>query len=364
MSSFCDYSEWLLRLSSLHEPSVFKLQDLPHTSSVRSLPVSGLTRSSVSSTIRHSDDVLDCFQGRSFPSAASRFLGYYPWCGQALGTHVKGSSVATGLFSRRILAVLWSSPRFQPWLVYLVFTCLFFVSGPNAEAADSSTRSVGSEFLPNLDQEQEGRADSLNDHLPSVDFRLEASLNEFVFSDNEMGDAYSTIPILRTGLTMDIGPSVQFLISVGYGSKTGYVEINDPTFEGDPELKLKLVPIQLGFRSNTTRLQSFRINVGAFLQAVWMEESAPYFDSYPYFDSGISTDTGWCGQVLLSLGPEWRFTNQKWVVGIEGMAGLGSGNVGGVHEREISLEGFGGRIYCSVKLGTIKEDSGTREVQP
>ena len=199
---------------------------------------------------------------------------------------------------------------------------------------------------------------------PRVDFRLEASFSGFVLTDDDMSDAYSSIPLVRAGLTMDLGPEVQFLISAGYGARTADMEIGDPTFEGESELKLKLIPFQMGFRLNTTRLETFRINLGAFLQAVWMKETAPYFQDYPYFDAGISGETGWGKQIQISLGPEWRFADQKWVIGAEAMAAGGGGNVGDLHERDISLEGFSGRVYCSLKLGTIQEEPRALEVQP
>ncbi|MBU8871288.1 MAG: hypothetical protein KOO60_10540 [Gemmatimonadales bacterium] len=210
----------------------------------------------------------------------------------------------------------------------------------------------------------DGRAELQNDILQKVNIRLETSVSGFVFTNDGMSDAYSSILLHRTGLTMDISQSTQFLISAGYGRKTKSMEINDPTFEMDQDLKLKLVPIQLGFRYNTSRLNSFRINLGAFVQAIWMKESVPYFQTYPFFDAGIDTDTCWGQQVLISLGPEWRFPDHKWVVGVEGMLSANGGDFDGSNQRELDMSGFSGRLYFSYELGVIQEGPDTPEVQP
>lgn len=241
-----------------------------------------------------------------------------------------------------------------------VLTVLILLVAPTVWADDQRPSATRAEFDP---PPPDAPTASLNDVLPTVDFRLEASLSGFVFVDSGMSDAYSSIPIVYAGLTTDLGPKLQFLVSAGYGSASSDLAIDD-TFDATHELKLKMVPIQMGFRTNTTALDRFRINLGAFFQAVWLEETAPYFTTYPYLETGVSTDTGWGHQVMMSLGPEWRSQDGKWAVGAEAMAGIGGGTVNSEYNRELSLDGFSGRLFCSFKLGSIQEDKRVQEVRP
>jgi hypothetical protein len=245
--------------------------------------------------------------------------------------------------------------RARLWLLPV----LLLVFGPSAWAGVQSEPATRTEFDPAA---SDAPSASLDDVLPTVDFRLEASLSGFLFVDDGMSDAYTSIPIVQTGLTMDLGPQLQFLLGAGYGSTTSDLKIDD-TFDGTQELKLRVVPLQMGFRTNMTALRSFRVNFGAYFQAVWLEETAPYFQTYPYLETGSSTDTCWGHQILMSLGPEWRLDDEKWVIGFEALTGIGGGNLNAMYEREVSLDGFGGRLYCSLKLGSIQEEKRIGEVR-
>lgn len=219
------------------------------------------------------------------------------------------------------------------------------------DGADQPASTVSSEFdapAPAADESPVGA-------VPSVDFRLEVSGEGIVFADVDMQDIYEVIPLVRVGLTAEFSPNLQVLFALGYGRRRADLDLGDRTFDATHELEFELVPMRIGFRTNTTPLQSFRLNLGLFLDAVHMKETAPYYRTYPVLESGIGSASGWGTRVSASFGPEWRSRDDRWSLGAEIEGGFGGGEIGGDPTRDIPLSGFAARVLCGVKLGTLEE---------
>lgn len=198
--------------------------------------------------------------------------------------------------------------------------------------------------------------------VPSVTFRLEAAGGGLLLLDEEMDDDYGGIPLGELGMTFEYDERTQYYFGLGYGHRSVTLDLDDPTFETGETLELEMIPIRFALRTNTSPLRSFRMNVGLFIEVVHLKETSPYFSFYPTFESGRSADSDWGTRFGLSLGPEWRFAEDAGSVGFELQMGTGGGEVGGDSGQEISLEGFGGRVFCTWRMGTFTDEPQGREV--
>lgn len=212
------------------------------------------------------------------------------------------------------------------------------------------------EFAPAAGEEAESFP------VPAVTFRLEAAGGGLLLMDEEMQDDYGGIPLGELGLALEYDERTQYCFGLGYGHRSVSMDLDDPTFETTETLELELIPIRFALRTNTSPLRSFRMNVGLFIEVIHMKETAPYFSFYPTFESGRSADSGWGSRFGLSLGPEWRFADDAGGLGFDLQLATGGGEVGGDSGQEISLEGFGARVFCSWKLGTVTDEPKSREV--
>ncbi len=194
--------------------------------------------------------------------------------------------------------------------------------------------------------------------IPRVEYRIEAGYGLLAFSNSDMSDDYGVLPSARIGLTTSIGRNNEFLFAIGYGKRSTELETGDATFRGSTGIELETIPVIFGIRTNLTGLQFFRMNVGAAVQISRLQETAPYFSTYPYFEGGVSEDVGWGRQLLLTMGPEWRWSDGRFAMGAEFGASLGGGNVDSQYDRDVSLEGFSGRIYGSWRIGVHEEKTG------
>lgn len=191
--------------------------------------------------------------------------------------------------------------------------------------------------------------------LPSVTVRIEAGGGAQLMLDEDMDDDYGGVPLGDLGMTFEFDQRTQFYFGLGYGHRSVTMDLDDPTFETGETLELELVPVRFALRTNTSPLHSFRMNLGLLLELIHMKETAPYFRTYPVFESGRSADSGWGTRFGLSLGPEWRLADDEWSVGFEVQMVTGGGTVGNAYERDISLEGFGGRVFCTWRLGVFTD---------
>lgn len=213
---------------------------------------------------------------------------------------------------------------------------------------------VDEEFAVSADDEQ------LDVELPGVTFRLEAGGSGLLLMDDAMNDDYGGLAAGDLTMILEYDERTQFFFGAGWGRRTVDLGEDDPTFETAETLELEMVPVRFGMRTNSSPLRSFRMNLGLFFEVTHLQETAPYFTFYPALESGRSAESGWATRFGLSLGPEWRLADDRWSLGCEVQMATGGGEVGDERDREVSLTGFGARVFCAWKLGTYTEEEGER----
>ncbi len=182
-----------------------------------------------------------------------------------------------------------------------------------------------------------------------LDLQLRVLAGYTVFFEEDMGDTYGCIPSVSVEASLGASERIRFVFGLGYGSTTGDPHYDSPEFEGGNDLRLRLLPVTVGLRANSSRNQRFRLDWGASFEAVWMEERIPDIDE----SSGAPyrNDRGWGKGIKFTLSPEWLSRDRRHALGLTFTWGGSSGEVGkGYKDHEVSLMGMGASLHYTRAL--------------
>jgi hypothetical protein len=175
--------------------------------------------------------------------------------------------------------------------------------------------------------------------------RLAFSIGLHGFVDADMENTYGMLPVLGLRWTAPLGPRSQFLLGVGYAFDQGdpYYGVRD--FETDENTSLRVVPIELGVRVDTSRQPTRAFYLGTAIEYLWAREEGPSGDTRDAADAGW----GWGAKIL--AGPEWQFAQGRWAVGCEVSLALRKLSLHPANgQRTPDLSGLCSKAYVSARL--------------
>jgi len=183
----------------------------------------------------------------------------------------------------------------------------------------------------------------------TLDVEISLSAGYLIFFEEDMYDTYGGLPLLGAEALIGTRDAMNFVIGLGYGSNSGDPFYDSPEFEGGELVKLRAIPISVGFRTNSSLNPRFRLNWGACFEAVWMEERVP--DLEEVSGESYRSDRGWGKGLTFRIMPEWRSLDQRRSLGLTFIWGGSSGSVGkGYDSHEVNLIGMGARVHYTQAL--------------
>jgi hypothetical protein len=164
--------------------------------------------------------------------------------------------------------------------------------------------------------------------------------------DDDIDSTYGVIPTGELGVGWPIGGNTRLLLLTGYGTRSGDPYRDRDVFESDSVSRVRIVPFTLEMRVDLSGRGPVRAILGLAAQTAWIEERIPGW-------AGVESRDGQGYGLLISLGAEWRPSDERRALSLDvALGGLAGEVEHDPNHHDVDLRGVTVRLGYSLALGS------------